>query len=97
VEGIHGKAGKERGRKGGGGEEGKGQLRLTGLYALRSFQSLQGSGWLGRSACGLTPTPTFTHSLSALRLLRKRLFGPPNRRIQPERYVPFVLDKYWKI
>jgi hypothetical protein len=25
-------------------------------------------------------------------MLRISLFGPPNRRIQPERYVPFLLN-----
>jgi hypothetical protein len=33
------------------------------------------------------PTPHSTHSLSALEMLRISLSGPPNRRIQPERYV----------
>jgi hypothetical protein len=41
-------------------------LRITGLYAFRSLRSLQGSGWLGRSACGLTPTPASTHIFAAL-------------------------------
>jgi hypothetical protein len=32
------------------------------------------------------PTPKLRHILSALRLLRKRLFGPQKRRVQPERF-----------
>jgi predicted nucleotidyltransferase len=39
------------------------------------------------------PTPHSIHSLSALEMLRISLSGLPNRRIQPERYVPFFSDK----
>jgi hypothetical protein len=39
----------------------------------------------------LLPTAHSTHSLSALEMLRISLSGPPNRRIQPERYATFAL------
>jgi hypothetical protein len=65
----------------------KAPLRITGLYAFRRLWRLQGSGWLGRSAYVLAPTPASTHSLPALEMLRISLSGPPNRRIQPERYA----------
>jgi hypothetical protein len=35
----------------------------------------------------LIPTPKLRHSLVALEMLRISLFGPPNRRKQPERYA----------
>jgi hypothetical protein len=37
------------------------------------------------------PTQNLRHSLSALKMLRIFLFGPPNRHIQPERYVQWYL------
>jgi hypothetical protein len=45
-----------------------------------------GSGYgLPRSIATLIPTANLRHILSALVLLRKPLFGPPKRHIQPER------------
>jgi hypothetical protein len=38
------------------------------------------------------PTPLLRHSLPALEMLRISLFGPPNRRIQPERYAQCFLN-----
>jgi hypothetical protein len=52
-----------------------------------------------RSVATLLPTAHSTHSLSALEMLRISLSGPPNRRIQPERYVQLPLKlvkKYTK-
>jgi hypothetical protein len=46
---------------------------------------------MARSFASLIPTPLLRHSLSALEMLRISLCGPPNRRKQPERYVPFAL------
>jgi hypothetical protein len=43
------------------------------------------------------PTAHSTHSLSALQTLRVCLFGPPNRRIQPERYAKFGLKFFQNI
>jgi hypothetical protein len=64
-------------------------LRITGLYMLRRRG---GSGYeKPQSACGLCAV-FLRHILSALRLLRKRLFGPPKRHIQPERYVQYPLN-----
>jgi hypothetical protein len=40
------------------------------------------------------PTANLRHILSALRLLRKRLSGPPKRHIQPERYAKFALEYF---
>jgi hypothetical protein len=47
---------------------------------------------MARSFATLIPTPLLRHSLSALEMLRISLFGPPNRRIQPERYAQLVLN-----
>jgi hypothetical protein len=44
-----------------------------------------------RSIASLIPTSLLRHSLSALEMLRISLFGPPNRRKQPERYVQLGL------
>jgi hypothetical protein len=67
------------------------QLHITGLYAFRRPIRAAPGFRPARSVAWFLPTPALTHSLSALRLLRKRLSGPPNRRIQPERYATFVL------
>jgi hypothetical protein len=45
-----------------------------------------------RSIASLIPTPLLRHSLSALEMLRISLFGPPNRRKQPERYAKYGLN-----
>jgi hypothetical protein len=67
------------------------QRRIPGLYAFRRpIRAAPGFG-PARSVAWLLPAPALTHSLSALRLLRKRLSGPPNRRIQPERYAPLPI------
>ncbi|MDR0604042.1 MAG: hypothetical protein LBG80_07050, partial [Bacteroidales bacterium] len=42
------------------------------------------------------PTAHYTHSLSALEMLRISLSGPPNRRIQPGRYVQYSPKFCWK-
>ena len=60
-------------------------MRFAARWAAR------GSGWLGRSAYGLAPTPASTHSLSALEMLCISLSGPSNRRIQPGRYAKFFV------
>jgi hypothetical protein len=63
------------------------KLRITGLFTLRRSS---GSGFRSpRSAA--PPTAHSTHSLSALEMLRISLFGPPNRRKQPERYAQLRL------
>jgi hypothetical protein len=48
----------------------------SGYVRLGHFASLHSHGSL-------------RHILSALRLLRKRLSGPPKRHIQPERYAQY--------
>jgi hypothetical protein len=73
------------------------KLRLTGLHALRP--SASGVPFAQVVPLRSTPTAHSTHSLSALKMLRIFLFGPPNRRKQPERYVPFlqkILPKLYK-
>jgi hypothetical protein len=66
-----------------------GTLRITGLYMLRR------RGGLGyekpQSAYGLCVV-FLRHILSALVLLRKPLFGPPKRHIQPGRYMQCALN-----
>jgi hypothetical protein len=64
-------------------------LHITGLYALRRHSAAPGFHSPGSAA---PPTAHSTHSLSALEMLRISLSGPPNRRIQPERYVSFCLE-----
>jgi hypothetical protein len=52
-----------------------------------------GSGYgFARSIASLIPTQNLRHSLSALEMLRISLYGPPNRRKQPERYVQLRLN-----
>jgi hypothetical protein len=69
----------------------RGKLHITGLFTLRRPLGGSGSGF-ARSIASLIPTQNLRHILSALEMLRVSLFGPPKRRKQPERYVPF-LDK----
>jgi hypothetical protein len=49
-----------------------------------------------RSFALLIPTQNLRHSLTALKMLRIFLFGPPNRRKQPERYAKWVLNFFEK-
>jgi hypothetical protein len=60
------------------------------LFPITRIRLFSPISLLGRSAYGLTPTPSFTHSLSALEMLRISLSGPPNRRKQPGRYVQYA-------
>jgi hypothetical protein len=67
-------------------------LRLTGLdmYAAKAARLRSARSWLRHSHASLR------HSSATLVLLRKPLFGLPNRHIQPERYVqvlPEILSK----
>jgi hypothetical protein len=56
-----------------------------------------GSGYgFARSIASLIPTQNLLHSLPALVLLRKPLFGLSNRRKQPERYATFVFENFGK-
>jgi hypothetical protein len=57
-----------------------------------------GSGYgFARSIASLIPTQNLRHSLAALKMLRIFLFGPPNRRKQPERYVQYRPKIFLKI
>jgi hypothetical protein len=57
---------------------------------LRSLRSLQGYGRLGRSACGLAPTPASTY-IWAGGLATQALICRRQRRKQPERYAKWRL------
>ncbi|MDR2742443.1 MAG: hypothetical protein LBB98_09870, partial [Treponema sp.] len=57
----------------------------SGFRSPRSFRYAQ--------TFGLNiPTAHYTHSLPALKMLRIFLFGPSNRRKQPERYAKLHLN-----
>ena len=62
-------------------------LRLTDLYALRGLKAPRPPQWLGHSATlhshAIAPAQFAGPSL----YYAKPLFGPSNRRIQPERYA----------
>jgi hypothetical protein len=65
-------------------------------------RSVYASPPVGGSASGFArsatpPTAHSTHSLSALEMLRISLFGPPNRRQQPERYAQYPMKFIKKI
>jgi hypothetical protein len=61
-------------------------LHITGLYMLHPPLAGLASVRLGHFA-SLHSHASLQHSLPALVLLRKSLFGLANRHIQPERYV----------
>jgi hypothetical protein len=69
------------------------KIKIAGTSHNRSVYAsppVGGSGYgFARSFASLIPTQNLRHSLSALQTQRVCLFGPPNRRKQPERYAKF--------
>jgi hypothetical protein len=72
------------------------QLRITGLYALRGLAAPRPPQRPGHSAT------LYSHAVAPAQFVgpglcfAKPLSGPPNRRIQPERYATLPLTKVVK-